>query len=429
MPALVWFRSDLRTDDHEPLRRAAAAGPVLGVYALDPALLARSPLIGAPRAGAHRLRFLLESLGALRDELRALGSDLVVRRGAPGAVVPALAREIGATAVLAHEEPGTDEWADEDAVAAGLDDLGIPLRTSWGSTLVHPDDLPFELEQLPDIFSQFRRIVERQVSFRRPEPAPRLAGVPGCEAGMIPTLADLGVAPIPEDPRCAVVMRGGSTAGRERWEGWAFARRCLGRYKETRNGMLAPDDASRLSPWLALGCLSPRRIADDVRRYEHQHGRNDSTTWYVVELLWRDYFRFVLAAHGDRLFRASGLRGGRVAWRHDAERFAAWCEGRTGQPLVDAGMRELAATGWLSNRARQNVASFLAKELEIDWRWGAEWFEHQLLDYDPGSNWANWAYLAGVGNDPRSDRRFNLERQASEYDPRGDYRRTWLADR
>jgi deoxyribodipyrimidine photo-lyase len=170
-----------------------------------------------------------------------------------------------------------------------------------------------------------------------------------------------------------------------------------------------------------------------VQRYEAERGASDETYWLVFELLWRDYFRFVAAAHGDALFRPGGLQGLPIPWRpltdlrarRDYER---WRGGRTGFPLVDAAMRELAATGWMSNRGRQNVVSFLTKNLGVDWRAGAEWFESQLLDYDVASNWGNWTYGAGVGNDARGFRFFNLHKQAAEYDPAGAYVRHWLPE-
>jgi deoxyribodipyrimidine photo-lyase len=197
--------------------------------------------------------------------------------------------------------------------------------------------------------------------------------------------------------------------------------------------MLHADDSSKLSPWLALGCLSPRRVYEEVQRYERVRVRNDDTAWLIFELHWRDYFRFIAAKWGDRLFHAGGLNDLRFPWRGLSSQkaqaeLAAWQHGRTGFPLVDAAMRELAATGFTSNRARQNVASFLTRVLGIDWRLGASWFESCLIDYDVASNWANWAFVAGVGNDARGFRFFNVHKQAVDYDPNGDYARHWLPE-
>lgn len=450
--ALVWLRTDLRTHDHEPLVRAAAhaarhGGGVLPVWILDPRALAPSPF-GFARIGPHRARFLVEALDDLRTRLRALGTDLWFRTGAPEAVLPALARAARAGVVFHHEETTPEETTVEAEVEHALAADAVALDGAWGHTLVHADDLPFALDALPDVFTRFRTALETRDRDFRPACAPRpmlptparlappvLDGVPDDlrpASGALPSLADLGVADVPDDPRTLLRFTGGETAGRARLERWVFDADRLGRYKTTRNGMLAPDDASRLSPWLAHGCLSPRLVLDAVRRYERARGRTDETYWLVFELLWRDYFRFVAAQHGARLFARGGLAGLAVPWRDPrrdagaAEGLARWRAGTTGFPLVDAAMQELAATGYTSNRARQNVASFLTRNLGVDWRAGAEWFEATLVDHDPASNWGNWAYAAGVGNDARGFRFFNLHKQAAEYDPDGAYVRHWL---
>jgi deoxyribodipyrimidine photo-lyase len=177
-----------------------------------------------------------------------------------------------------------------------------------------------------------------------------------------------------------------------------------------------------------LGCLSPRFIYKQVKEYEAKQVKNDSTYWLIFELLWRDFFRFICAKHGNKIFRKSGLQGIRIPWQEDWERFRLWQEGKTGFPLVDANMRELAATGFMSNRGRQNVASFLTKNLGINWQMGAEWFESLLIDYDVCSNWGNWNYTAGVGNDARGFRYFNIAKQSRDYDPQGEYIRYWLPE-
>ena len=206
-------------------------------------------------------------------------------------------------------------------------------------------------------------------------------------------------------------------------------------YKETRNGLLGMDFASKLSPWLSAGCISPRSIAAEVARYEAERVANDSTYWLLFELLWRDYMRFYALRHGARLFFPWGPRGpppqeaaAPYPWSPSPPRERAWALGATGYPFVDANMRELLATGFMSNRGRQNVASFFAKDLRLDWRRGAEWFESALVDHDPASNWGNWTYVAGVGADPREDRYFLIPKQAKQYDAEGAFMRHWLPE-
>jgi deoxyribodipyrimidine photo-lyase len=220
---------------------------------------------------------------------------------------------------------------------------------------------------------------------------------------------------------------GGETAGLARLQQYFWQQDLLRSYKETRNGLLGADYSSKFSAWLAHGCLSPRLIYDEVKKYEAKRAKNESTYWLVFELLWRDYFRFVAKKFGNRLFSPAGIKGGTdLGLRQDARLFDKWAQGLTGIPFIDANMVELAQTGFMSNRGRQNVASFLVKDLHIDWRWGAMYFETLLVDYDVCSNWGNWNYVAGVGNDPRENRYFNILRQAKQYDPKGAYVKHWL---
>ena len=246
--------------------------------------------------------------------------------------------------------------------------------------------------------------------------------------GELPQLPDLGLAAPKFDQRAVLSFKGGETAGLARLNNYIWSQNCLKDYKQTRNGMLGADYSSKFSPWLALGCLSPRFIYEQVKEYEAQRVKNDSTYWLVFELLWRDFFRFICVKHGNHIFRQSGLQGIKLTWKEDWERFKLWQEGLTGFPLVDANMRELAATGFMSNRGRQNVASFLTKNLGINWQMGAEWFASLLIDYDVCSNWGNWNYTAGVGNDARGFRYFNIPKQSRDYDPKGEYIRHWLTE-
>ena len=198
-----------------------------------------------------------------------------------------------------------------------------------------------------------------------------------------------------EDERSAFPFTGGENSGLERLEYFLWSSDCVAKYKETRNGLLGKDYSTKFSPWLAAGCLSPRQIFWEIKKYEEKRVANQSTYWVIFELLWRDYFRLVCYKYGDSVFLETGIMNKRLAWSQDKGKFEAWREGRTGVPFVDANMRELSRTGWMSNRGRQNVASFLVKDLGLDWRLGAEWFESQLLDHDVCSNYGNWNYAAG----------------------------------
>lgn len=427
---LIWYRNDLRLHDHEPLHEACKQkAQIIPVYCFDPRQF-RQTSFGFPKTGAFRAQFLLESVSNLRQSFRSLNSDLIVRLGKPEDVIPSLVEQLGLTAVYYHAEVTAEELAVETALQAALKRLNTSLKRFWGHTLYHPDDLPFDLKQIPELFTTFRKQVEKHSIVNSPLPAPHsLSALPdSAEVGDLPMLKDLGLELPTYDRRAVLRFTGGEESALSRLEYYFWKNDRLRTYKETRNGMLGEEYSSKFSPWLALGCLSPRYIYDQVQKYENDRVRNDSTYWLIFELLWRDYFRFICAKHGNKVFLASGMQGIPIPWKQDWERFELWRQGKTGFPLVDANMRELAATGFMSNRGRQNVASFLTKNLGIDWRMGAEWFESLLIDYDVCSNWGNWNYTAGVGNDTRGFRFFNILKQSKDYDPQGEYVKHWLPE-
>ncbi|MFK8213678.1 DASH family cryptochrome [Haloferax volcanii] len=458
--SLAWFRRDLRLHDNEALAAACDADRVVPVYCVDPREYGDRPFGGPDsfdfeKTGAHRARFRLESLADLRASLRDRGSDLVVREGRPESVLPELAAATDADFVTVHTRPTPEESRVESAVETELRDDGVELRRVWGHTLTHLDDLPMALSDLPDTYTTFRKAVESAAEDagtgdaaagdehasdgdpggRDPRsdvtvpPLPDDAPV----AGEFPALSDLvGTADAnadrAPDDRGVLPFDGGETAALDRVESYVWAGDHLREYKETRNGLLGADYSSKFSPWLNEGCLSPRYVKAEVDRYEARRVENDSTYWLVFELRWRDFFQFQFAKHGSDFFRRGGIRDRTdIDWRRDDAQFERWAAGKSGIPFVDANMRELNATGYMSNRGRQNAASFLANDLRLDWRRGAAYFETQLVDYDPASNYGNWAYIAGVGNDSR-DRSFDVRWQATRYDEDAEYVKTWLPE-
>lgn len=426
---IIWFRNDLRIHDHAPLYEAAKISiETMPIYCVDPRQFA-STSFGFPKTGRFRAQFLIESLIDLRASLKKLGSNLIIRLGYPETVIPSIAKQYEIDQVFFHREVTSEETTVESRLKEALQAQGISSQRFWGSTLYHPQDLPFPIKATPKVFTQFRREVEKRSCVNPVVSTPKqLPVLPDIEPGDIPCLTDLNVEEHASSPRALFEFRGGETAGQARVQSYIWQKNCLKQYKETRNGMLNPDDASRFSPWLALGCLSPRYIYEEVKRYERERVKNDSTYWLVFELIWRDYFRFICAKQGDRIFKVGGLQHLQLPWKTDRGLFQTWAQGQTGYPLVDANMRELAETGFMSNRGRQNVASFLTKNLGINWQMGAEWFESLLIDYDVCSNWGNWNYSAGVGNDARGFRFFNIVKQSKDYDPTGDYLRHWLPE-
>ena len=457
---LLLFRNDLRLHDNAAVAAAAAAakggGHVVPVVCIDPRLLSRTAA-GHRRLGAFRAAFLLESLADLRESLRQRhGAELLVLRGTPAAALPPLflPPSEGATLVVAAAEAASEELADEKALAKKCSG-SVALRLLWSSTLLAPEDLPFDpaTSAMPSVFTPFRNAVEARTVPRKPlaelaagalPPPPRdgpralPAAVAAAAAAPLPALTDLGfsaeeaaMAEAPADRGNGLRFRGGETAALARLKHYLWDTDAIGTYFDTRNGLAGADYSSKLSPWLALGCLSPRLIAAELARYEASRLKNKSTYWLLFELLWRDFFRFLFVRHGAAMFYRGGFLNDTWRWRtlgdaSAAADFAAWKAGRTGWPLVDANMRELAATGFMSNRGRQNVASFLTQNLGIDWRLGAEYFEEMLNDFDVCSNWGNWIFAAGITGGRINV--FNILKQSSDYDAAGTYVRLWLPE-
>ncbi len=431
MPIIYWFRNDLRLHDNEGFAQAVAnSDSVLPVFIIDPRSFAEDPELGFRKAGVFRVRFLFEALTDLRQRLKQRGGDLIIRVGNVADVLADLATRYGATAVYAGKEITQDDVALETEVNRQLASTGVETHYFWMLSLYHPDDLPFIADAIPDSFRDFRRGCEKQSSVRAEVPEPAIVCLPtGVDPGELPTLAQFGYPDQPQDSRAAIRHAGGETAALARLEAYFWERDQLKNYKFTRNNLLGEDYSSKFSAWLAYGCLSPRRIYWQVKQYETTRKKNVSTYWLVFELIWRDYFRFITAKYGSRIFFPSGPRRPEDAhWNRDKAIFWKWANGETGVPFVDANMRELNLTGYQSNRGRQNVASHLLNDLSVLWTWGAAYLESLLIDYDPCSNWGNWNLVAKVSADPRMDRYFNVYTQARKYDPNGEYVTRWLPE-
>ncbi|MGK7931937.1 MAG: DASH family cryptochrome [Microcystaceae cyanobacterium] len=429
MKILIWYRNDLRIHDHQPLDKALTQNALsIPFYCFDDRQFGETTF-GFPKTGFFRAKFLRESVQDLRQSLEKLGSNLVIRQGKPEIIIPQLVQELNINAVYYHQEVTDEEIKVEQALQDNLSHLDITIQGFWGATLYHPNHLPFSLSEIPEVFTSFRKKVEKKSTVNSSLSSPKkLPCLPKFPIGEIPTLNQLGLEDIESDSRSVITFKGGETEGKKRLKTYFWQQDCLKTYKETRNGLLGANYSSKFSPWLALGCLSPRYIYEEVKTYEQKRVQNDSTYWLIFELLWRDYFRFICSKHGKRIFYSSGLRNLSIPWQQDWKRFTLWQTGQTGYPFIDANMRELASSGFMSNRGRQNVASFLTKNLGIDWRMGAEWFESILIDYDVCSNYGNWNYTAGVGNDNRGFRYFNIPKQSKDYDSNGNYIKHWLPE-
>jgi len=421
--ALVWFKTNLRLRDNECLVKAIAENDeVVPFYCLDDELLGTTKF-GFKKAEDFRLKFLKESLQQLDLELRSLGSGLILLSGIPEREIFKLAEEQGALRIYAEKEVAPEELNTQQKVADELLKLNCTFSTFECRNLFHSTDLPFPLSQLPDIFTDFRKKTEKFVSVRSVLPKPPLIASPEIK------VINLSLIPsnVITDQRAVLQFKGGAEAAHERLQHYFYETQALSTYKETRNGMVGERYSSKFSAWLALGCISAREIFEEVKNFEAIYGANESTYWLIFELLWRDYFGFCMEKDGTRNFSQSVGQQPKAA---NPSKFNAaliqWINGQTGVPFVDANMIELKLTGFMSNRGRQNVASYFCNDLKLDWRYGAAYFEQQLIDYDVCNNWGNWAYLAGVGNDPRPNRYFNIAKQAATFDPDNTFQRLWL---
>jgi deoxyribodipyrimidine photo-lyase len=427
--ALVWFKTDLRIEDNETLLRAIAQSEkILPVYCFDEAHFETTPC-GFKKTGAFRAQFLLESLEDLDAQLRTLGSGLRIVMGKPEVEIPKLVQEYKAQKVFAKREVAFEEIQTEKRVRTELFKLRCELETFSTSTLYHAEDLPFSIKDIPDVFTNFRKKTEKDSEIRQPFSTPTKINSPEISPLELPTLEALGLIKNTIDSRAVLQFKGGESEALQRLNHYFFETQCLSTYKETRNGMVGADYSSKFSPWLALGCISPRFIYAEILKYEKQFGANDSTYWLVFELLWRDFFRFMFKKYQTKFFLYEGIKTEKVNSKSLNEKLLSqWINGTTPSDFINANMLELQQTGFMSNRGRQNVASYFCNEMNMDWRFGAAYFEEQLIDYDVCSNWGNWAYLAGVGNDPRGHRYFNIEKQAADYDKKKSFRKLWLTE-
>lgn len=430
--AIVWFRQDLRLHDNEALTTALRmAEEVIPVYVFDERTFQGVTRFGFPKTGKFRTRFIIEAVADLRENLRRLGSDLVIRVGKPECIIADLAKDLKCSWVLCNRERTQEEVAVQDYLEKKLWSVGVELLYTRGKMLYHTQDLPMPVHHTPDTFTQFRKENEHITPVRTPFPTPQsLPALPNnLDAAEIPALAVFGWDDFAHDERSVLPFKGGETEGLRRLHYYLWESNLIKTYKETRNGLVGPDYSSKFSPWLSQGCLSPKLVYHEIKKYEQEHGSNESTYWMFFELLWRDYFRLLGKKYTNRIFLKSGPQNKPLKYlRNNTELFTLWSEGRTGVPFIDAAMNEINATGFMSNRSRQNVASFLVKDLKVNWQMGAEYFESLLIDYDPCSNWGNWNYVAGIGSDPREDRYFNILTQAKNYDPKGDYVRLWCPE-
>ncbi len=420
MRGLHWFRNDLRLHDNSAL--AALVERVdawLPVFVLDPRI------VGGARSGGARTRFLLESLAQLERDLEKRGVPLLVRRGRPEVVLPRLLAETGAR-ILAFNQAATPFARRRDAaVRASVEKAG-------GEVLERLDHVVFASREIRSaaggaysVYSPYRR-----TWWRRWHTAPRLPVRLGALPQPILGFASDGV-PHPREFGIDLALAGlpaaGEQAAIDRLD--RFLSGAAARYHADRD---RPDldGTSRLSPYLRFGAISVRECIDRSQQAcAAEPALEQGVGKWLDELIWREFYSAILEEHPRVLRESFRSEYAALVWNDDAAGFEAWCEGRTGYPIVDAGMRQLRATGWMHNRVRMIAASFLTKDLLIDWRAGERFFFEQLVDGDPASNNGGWQWAASTGTDPQPYFRiFNPVAQGKRWDPTGDYVRRWIPE-
>lgn len=422
---LVWFRNDLRVHDNESLTNAIQENDtVIAVYCFDPRHFEQTRF-GFKKTEKFRAKFLIESVTVLRQNLEKLNIPLLVYHQKPEDCIPEIVTRNEINSVYFQEEWTSEEIEILENIKSKIS-VSVSFKATYNQFLFHPEDIPFEIQSIPNVFTQFRNECEKSTKVR-PEfavqPMSKENWIPN--ETVIPTMETLGFTDFQMDSRTAFPFRGGENEALQRLEQYFWKTKKLSVYKLTRNGLIGTDFSSKFSPWLANGSISARTIYWEIVKYEQQIEKNDSTYWLIFELIWRDYFKYISLKNGNSIFKIGGILDKKYDWKTNPSDINNWINGNTQEAFVNANMIELQQTGWMSNRGRQNVASYFAKNLLLDWRIGAAYFEAMLIDYDVHSNYGNWMYVSGVGNDPR-DRKFNIKLQAENYDGQSKFQKLWL---
>lgn len=414
MKTILWYRKDLRIHDHTALYVAMQQNKEIEAVYFFNLANEKEDEYGFRKCGMFRKKFLEESLSELQLNLNKLNIRLHVIKCNGFDEFIKIIKDFGIEQMMFHYCYGTEEKEEENQMKDFCTKYRIKLTGFHSHTLIHPNDLAFEPSKMPKQFTAFRKKVEHQLNIRKENSIENWSGKISFEKDNSSNFSNDNL----------MNYKGGETEALKRLKYYFFDTHSIAKYKETRNGMVGADYSSKFSAWLSLGCISPRRIYYELKLYEDEYIKNESTYWLFFELLWRDFFN--LWVYLNPVVYFPFFKNNFKITMGELNHFEKWKNGCTGNDFIDANMLELLNTGFMSNRGRQNVASYLIHDLKINWVLGAKWFEEQLIDYDVCCNYGNWCYLAGVGNDSRENRYFNTERQAEIYDADKKFRNLWL---
>lgn len=408
--SILWFRQDLRLHDNEALIEASRnSDELIPVFIFHPEQFLPVTIYKTPKTSAARTKFLLESIANLRQQLRNMGTDLVVRIGDPGKILYSLASEHKIHFIYCNRERTREEVDIQDQLEKKMWTIGCEVRYSRGKMLYYTSDLPFPVTHSPDSFPIFKKEIEQIIPVRMPLDIPGVLPpmTTDLDSGFIPEVSDL----LPDIPENNIShFKGGESTGLK----W------LHENKPNIPAHLLGGEGTLLSPWIAMGCLSPKKVYYNVATWQG----GDEIRHHLI---YRDYLRLMAKKYGDMIFNRSGIKGIRTTFKRDDIALDRWKKGTTGVPIIDAAMHQLSQTGWLPDTLRRLVALYFVKIMQLDWRLGAAYFESTLIDYDPCTNWVSWLNIAGFGPDSREDRTINFEAVGKRMDPEGIYINAWMS--
>jgi deoxyribodipyrimidine photo-lyase len=418
--AIWWIRRDLRLSDNTALYNALTASPeksVIPLFIFDPTLL------GSARCKGYRLSWLLEGLAIFRADIEAIGGRLILKQGDPVNLLPTLATTWGVSSVHYQRDYSPYAKRRDQAVESALQAVGIACHAYKDLVIHESAEVKNKSQQPYSVYSPYRKVWE---SLPKPPelPAPRHFSTPELESDPLPTPESFGVQPAPQP-----IVSPGEKRGLDRLE--YFTQRIIFEY-DTQRDLPNTDGTSLMSPYLRWGMVSPRQAywaGQDALRRARTADETAGVERWINELVWREFFYQVLERNPHIVKRSYRPEFDRIAWENNADHFEAWKAGQTGYPIVDAAMRQLNQTGWMHNRTRMIVASFLCKDLLIDWRWGEAYFMEKLIDGDLANNNGGWQWTAGTGTDAAPYFRvFNPHSQSERVDANGGYIKRWLPE-
>ncbi|KQT18505.1 deoxyribodipyrimidine photolyase [Chryseobacterium sp. Leaf404] len=423
---ILWLNNNLRIRDNEALLKIQQEDlPFVALYIFDSKFYSQKQF-GFKKTGMFRTKFLLETVLDVEKKLNQNGIPFLKKFGNTAEIFKQIAEYFDIETIFCQEEWTKDETDVQQRVEKALPKA--VWSKSYSQLLLQPDFVYHQIEKIPFQFTTFRQKVEKNFTVRKEFVFNKTGNDLNFEIQVKSdeiNLATLGFEDFENHRFSAFPFSGGETEALKRLNSYFAETENLSKYKETRNGMTGSGYSSKFSAWLANGSLSPISVYYEIKKYEAEFGSNESTYWLVFELLWREFFKYVSMENKDKIFQLKGISDKEYPFQSEDNVIQKWIAGKTESDFINANMLEIRQTGFMSNRGRQNVASYFCKILRQDWRIGAAYFEEMLVDYDLHSNYGNWMYLAGVGNDPRG-RTFNPGKQAEQYDNDYKFRNLWL---